>query len=595
MTTVNWERMSGEDIEQFVAAALTKARGGGCQITPSSGDGGIDVLLPMDDGTWEVVQVKRYSRPLDSKQKTNVRESWDRFLDQALKGHEISAWTLAMPWNPSREALEWLQGFPPETPYAKTWMGRTNLDVLAADNPQLVAYYFGDGADRVRDLVTVGIQAGRPTAGLEDADLLEGVLERQEALARALDEVDPFYSYEISVKLGSVPLDDTACAVEAVGAAMVQFATIDETRYSVMRVIPTHPLAVQLRPIRQTIRFEAQPGTPEHRMLTDFATYGVPFQNVVGDVVEAVGPAGTDRKGRSLFSFKAQVNDEFPPLELRAIDPAGTAVARLPLLPPETAAGFTGERFWLTAKDPSGLVTLEMRIGGNDKLWELRLRHGPLAGQPAVEASQVADFYSALTPTHRLSLSQVGGRELMAPFQLDGILHEPSIWRLVKLYGRLQRHTHDRVLLPELAELTQQEINELHNIVRALEGEEVEITWRSSIMSVPVEAMGELLPFAESREPFDALEVFDHRVPMGGVTVELPGRLASRLLSCRLEIVENGVGPLVSAGLYPAGNDRAMLTDEVEVGRYFGTSGTSAAEIANITVPEVEAKAEPLE
>ena len=66
MTTVNWERMSGEDVEQFVAAALTKNRGGGCQITPSSGDGGIDVLLPREDGTWEVVQVKRYSRPLES-------------------------------------------------------------------------------------------------------------------------------------------------------------------------------------------------------------------------------------------------------------------------------------------------------------------------------------------------------------------------------------------------------------------------------------------------------------------------------------------------------------------------------------------------
>ena len=150
MTTVNWERMSGDDVELFVASALTKGRDGGCQITPSSGDGGLDVLLPRDDGTWEVVQVKRHTGPLDAKQKKRVRESWDRFLEQDLTAHEISAWTLAMPWNPSREALEWLQGFPPETAYAKEWMGRTNLDVLAADNPQLVDYYFGDGAARVQ-------------------------------------------------------------------------------------------------------------------------------------------------------------------------------------------------------------------------------------------------------------------------------------------------------------------------------------------------------------------------------------------------------------------------------------------------------------
>ena len=78
VTTVNWERMSGEAVELSVAAALTKTRGGGGQITPSAGDGGIDVLLPRDDGMWEVVQVKRYARPLDSKQKKS------QFRDRCL-------------------------------------------------------------------------------------------------------------------------------------------------------------------------------------------------------------------------------------------------------------------------------------------------------------------------------------------------------------------------------------------------------------------------------------------------------------------------------------------------------------------------------
>ena len=126
-------------------------------------------------------------------------------------------------------------------------------------------------------MLTRGMDAGRPTTGLGEADLLKAVLGRHEALARALDEVDPFYSYEISVRLGSVPTDDKVCAAEGVGAAMVQFAKIDADHYAVMRLIPTHPLALQLRPIRQKIRFEAQPGTAEHQMLTDFADYGVPF------------------------------------------------------------------------------------------------------------------------------------------------------------------------------------------------------------------------------------------------------------------------------------------------------------------------------
>lgn len=575
MTTVNWERMSGEDVELFVAAALTKGRGGGCQITPSSGDGGIDVLLPKDDGTWEVVQVKRFSRPLTSKQKTNVRKSWDRFREQDLTGYEISAWTLAMPWNATREALEWLQTFPPETTYTKTWMGRTNLDNLAADNLQLVDYYFGDGGTRIQGLMTLGIEVGRPTAGLGESDLLEGVLGRHEALAKALDEVDPFYSYEISVKLGSVPLDDKACAAEAVGAAMVQFAKVDDERYSVMRVIPRHPLALQLRPIRQKIRFEAQPGTPEHQMLTDFSTYGVPFQAVVGDVVEAAGPPGTDRKGLSLFSFTARVNEEFPPLELRGIGPDGVTVATLPLLPPETSSGFTGERFWLKAKDLSGLVTLEMRIGGTDKLWELNLRHGSLIGQPAVEASRVGEFYLALTPSHELSLAQVGGKELMAPFQLNSGLTEAFVWRLVDVYARLQKHTHDRVLLPDLGQLTQDEINRLHNTVKALDGEEVEVPWHSSTLPLPADKISDLLPLIESTEPFESLEVFDFPMPLGGITVALPGRLASRLLSCHLALRPAGTDPPTSVVISPADSNRALLIvvdESFDTGYSLGTS-----------------------
>ena len=291
-------------------------------------------------------------------------------------------------------------------------------------------------------------------------------------------------------------------------------------------------------------------------------------------MVDAVGPHGTDRKGRSLFSFTALVNDEFPPLELRGIQD-GATVATLPLLPPETSAGFTGERFWLTAKDPSGLVTLEMRIGGTDKLWELNLRHGSLIGQPAVEASRVGEFYLALKPTHELSLAQVGGKDMTAPFQLNSSLSEPFVWRLVDIYARLQRHTHDRVLLPDLGQLTQDEINRLHNTVKALEGEEVEVPWHSTTLSIAADKVIDLLPLLESKEPFESLEVFDFTMPLGGITVALPGRMASRLLSCHLALSPAGSDPPTSVVISPADNNRALLItvdESFDTGYNLGTS-----------------------
>lgn len=577
VTTVNWERMSGDDVELFVAAALTKGRGGGGQITPSTGDGGIDVLLPMEDGKWEVVQVKRYSRPLDSKQKKSVEASWDRFLQQRLDKHEFAAWTLAMPLDPTREALEWLQALPPEAPFAKTWMGRTQLDILAAENPQLVDYYFGDGAARVQQLLTTGIEAGRPTTGLSENDLLAGVFARHEALAAALDELDPFYTYEISTRHGQVPTNIDKYVAEADGTVMVRFQTIDAERYSVMRVIPTHPLAGLLRPIKQTVRFETQPGSREHQMLKDFETYGVPFENIAGDVVEAVGPPGTSRTGRALFSFAASVNESMPPIELRASAPDGKVVAVLPMRPPETSSGLSGERFWLTTKDLSGLVTLDMRIGGTDKLWELNLRHGSLTGQPAVEVSRVGDFYQALRPEQQLTLARVGGKELMAPFHLStGSADDLSIWRLVDLYSRLQRHTHDAVVLPDLGQVDLADVAWLENIVRALDGEKVELRWQTQKIPVPAETIDVVKPFIDSEESFESIQVFEIPSPLCGVTVRLPGRLAICLLSCRInDASDPGDETSIELELSPAVNDRAVLMpvdDTFAVGHFFGTS-----------------------
>jgi hypothetical protein len=311
-------------------------------------------------------------------------------------------------------------------------------------------------------------------------------------------------------------------------------------------------------------------------MLTDFETYGVPFENIVGDVVDAVGPPGTARTGQALFSFAASVNEDLPPLELRAIAPDGATAAVLPLTPPQTSAGLSGEHFWLTTKDPSGFVTLDIRIGGTDKLWELNLRHGDLTGQPAVEVSRVGDFYLALRPEHQLTVARVGGKELMAPFDLNSELtNDLPTWRLVNLYARLQRHTHDGVVLPDLGQVDLGEIAWLENIVKALDGEEVELRWQSRKIMVPAETMDAVKPFIGSEEPFESMQVFEIPSPLCGVTIELPGRLATCLLSCRVNAKSPSNETPLEIELSPATNDRAILMpvdDTFAVGFSFGTS-----------------------
>ncbi|MEV4161870.1 hypothetical protein [Nonomuraea dietziae] len=97
MTLVNWERLPGETVEEFVAAMLLLLRHPhGNRITPSRGDRGVDIRVANPDG-YDIYQVKRFCRPLTSRQVTDVEHSWQRFVDETLPVLPVRSWTLVTP------------------------------------------------------------------------------------------------------------------------------------------------------------------------------------------------------------------------------------------------------------------------------------------------------------------------------------------------------------------------------------------------------------------------------------------------------------------------------------------------------------------
>ena len=129
---INWELEPGEKIEEFVAALLLlRHHGPGNRITPSRGDRGVDVRLAYPDGIG-FFQVKRYPRPLTSTQKTQTEKSWTTFLAQTAPHAPVKSWTLVCPWNPTNEALGWLETLTAEAQFPTDWMGRATLESMAA-------------------------------------------------------------------------------------------------------------------------------------------------------------------------------------------------------------------------------------------------------------------------------------------------------------------------------------------------------------------------------------------------------------------------------------------------------------------------------
>ncbi|MFC4016125.1 hypothetical protein ACFOY2_53565 [Nonomuraea purpurea] len=193
MTTVNGEREPGERVEEFVAALLLLKHPHGNRITPSRGDRGVDVRVWNADG-YDIYQVKRYTRPLTANQATSVEASWNTFTAETLPVLPVRSWT-----------LDWLEELTAGHGIRTHWMGGITLDGMAADNPALVEYYFGDGGQRLHRLMADALQGGRDVPqGAPGEDLLEAAVARQRSLAAALNEVDPFYRYDIQARHGRV-------------------------------------------------------------------------------------------------------------------------------------------------------------------------------------------------------------------------------------------------------------------------------------------------------------------------------------------------------------------------------------------------------
>jgi HJR/Mrr/RecB family endonuclease len=76
MTRVEWTRYEGDDIEAVVAMFINREHPNSTRITPSVGDGGVDILHRGAAGGKDVVyQVKKFAAPLSKGQYKQVRKS----------------------------------------------------------------------------------------------------------------------------------------------------------------------------------------------------------------------------------------------------------------------------------------------------------------------------------------------------------------------------------------------------------------------------------------------------------------------------------------------------------------------------------------
>ena len=68
---IHWESYGGDFLERLLAALMSQKHPDTIRRTPASGDGGVDLLVPVDGG-YEVTQVKGFAGRLNSSRKVRL-------------------------------------------------------------------------------------------------------------------------------------------------------------------------------------------------------------------------------------------------------------------------------------------------------------------------------------------------------------------------------------------------------------------------------------------------------------------------------------------------------------------------------------------
>lgn len=377
---IDWTQLAhinGEGVEKLAARMLRHRYPDAWQVNPSRGDGGIDVFRRTPTGL-QVWQIKRFSTPLDSSQRKQVKQSWLRFCaTYPAKGVAIHSYTLVTVWTPTEPALEsWRTKIVAGAKFPVTWDGELFFDSLDADFPQVAERFLKP------DFVESALLAKATLAGssIESADgftMLEAARRRDAALAKVRDLVSDHYRIDTAIiTTGSnavLPLGQlNPAGVEHRMTAM------EGGRWQVESAVPRSAQALVDDPVTLDVQFRVEPGSVAEEQLNQWNAWGVPIEGVPATVRRTGGPFSTSGDSDGLLSFVSlPVGNQNPATipDLVLCDPAGAHRVRFHI--DEATQGRVGGGRRLVGTSRSGLLRLELRLASTvaPEGWTLELQN----------------------------------------------------------------------------------------------------------------------------------------------------------------------------------------------------------------------------
>ncbi|CAN5646383.1 hypothetical protein BH10ACT3_BH10ACT3_00290 [soil metagenome] len=496
MPRVNWSTVDHNDFERIAAVLIHRCHPRAQRLQASRGDKGIDILDPIAPETEEVYQVKSFTGSLTSRRRAQITNSFNRVLE--ARGARLRHWYLVVPMDRTTEGDDFFRELTKEAAFPCTWLGETFLDALAADYPEVIDYYLGNGKAlleaHLRDLSAVlGLQQKlnapeEPIRPSEIRDLFS-------AVTAGVDTADPHFRYEFQSSAHQPSREELLSKVGAVACV----TSWDGERSTTISIYLKYEAALEDRPIPMQLNIVALPGDRVASDLEAFLDYGLPVDLPSGaitdlridlpgglgvDGITAAGRLGPVGEGRAQTSF----------LKLRLNDSNDVVLSELIF---QLNAGSMGQRGGVatTGKDLSGVVgirLMSMPPGSSPGSTNVNLNVLELFDKPVVTVREALRFLSNLQIGNYLSFvsfpgDQPFGLKLPVPVGLATDADFDAILAMVDDLALLQTRVPWNILLPE--SLPREIAQAVSMSARLLRGERVIRGWAEFSARITPEGM----------------------------------------------------------------------------------------------------------
>ncbi|WP_306512166.1 restriction endonuclease [Janibacter hoylei] len=485
---VPWGRFEGNDVEAVVAMMLNREHPDSVRITPSRGDGGVDILdRGAADGGGDIVyQVKSYCAPLTARQKSEVEKSLARLLDPEKrdprwKDLSVSVWRLVTPWDPTPESDAWMQRLGSTYKVEVRWDGLTVVDQLSTRYDDVVDFYLYGGRSAVARAYESAM-AMMSMATASDSSIPVAELAARIGLALGPLDRDPHYQYELRFGHGE-PADPPPRPRYMFGQYLID---PHANTWHAIDVIARCAESANQRPVTVKGQLKAQPASDFAHALKDFAQFGTPFTSPEGAFtgnIDAPGGLGGDLQKATVAikaSEQADLGDNSH-LRLVILDPEGVVLAETLVNRTERSYGSAGLRVVLT--EANGIFELHQRFNLADGTTNMRFEVHPVAGKPASVALPATAFLAAFHSPNAMRVSSAHspgwlGSSDSIPDGVDAAFREHARRRaeLLRTLDQMQQKTSTVITIPDIAAVSSEQVRDWRLVARILSGEAVTVT-----------------------------------------------------------------------------------------------------------------------